>query len=120
MKPNRILILLLVYMAVLSGMSSYFDARRIAEPAWSVMATSIAGSLLIFWWYWADSTAIAYRRSPLLNVSMVAVGFLAAPYYLLRSRQRGQRLLAFAKLLGFVLLMIAATMVGAWAIAAVI
>lgn len=112
MKPNQILVLLLVYLAALSGMASYFDMRGTAEPQWSVMVTSIAGSLLLFWWYWADSTSRSYRRSPLLNVAIIAVGFLAVPYYLLRSRERGQRLLAFAKLIGFVVLMIIAMAIG--------
>lgn len=112
MKPNHILVLLLLYLAAFSGVSSYLDTRRIAEPQWFVMATSIMGSLLIFAWYWADSTSRSYRRSPLLNVAMVAIGFLAVPYYLLRSRERGRRLAAFAKMFGFVLLIVLATLIG--------
>ena len=119
MKPNQILILLLLYIAALAGMASFLDARRIAEPQWSVMVTSIAGSLLVFWWYWADSTSRSYRRSPLLNVAIIAVGFLAVPYYLLRSREKGRRLVAFAKLVGFVLLMAVAMMIGALPLAMV-
>ena len=45
MHPNHILILLLVYLAGLSGMASYLDAQRIVEPQWFVMGTSIAGPL---------------------------------------------------------------------------
>jgi hypothetical protein len=44
---------------------------------------------------------------------------LAVPYYLLRSRERGQRLFAMAKLLGFVVLMVAALVVGALPVAVV-
>jgi cytochrome bd-type quinol oxidase subunit 2 len=112
MKPNQILVLLLVYFAALGGMASYLDMRGIAEPQWSAIVTSIAGSLLLFWWYWADSTSRSYRRSPLLNVAIIALGFVAVPYYVLRSREKGQRLLAFAKLFGFVLLLIAAVAIG--------
>jgi hypothetical protein len=119
MKPNQILVLLLLYIAALSGMTSYLDTRRIAEPQWSMMVTSLAGSLLVFWWYWTDSTSRSYRRSPLLNVAMVAVGFLAVPYYLLRSREKGQRLLAVAKLLGFVVLMVIAMAIGGLPVAVV-
>ena len=119
MKPNEILVLLLLYFAALSGMASYFDTRGIAEPQWSVMVTSMAGSLLVFWWYWADSTSRSYRRSPLLNIAIVALGFLAVPYYLLRSRQKGRRLLAFAKLLGFIFLMVVAMVIGALPVAMV-
>jgi hypothetical protein len=93
-------------------MEAYLDARRLREPQWLVMVTSIASSLLIFWWYWADSNLRSYRRSPGLNIAVVAVGFLAVPYYLLRSRGKGERLAAFARLLGFVVLMVGAVLLG--------
>jgi hypothetical protein len=117
MKPNQILVLLLLYIAALSGLASFLDMRRITEPQWSVVLTSLVGSLLVFWWYWADSTSRSYRRSPLLNVAVVAVGFLAVPYYLARSRQRGRRLFAIAKLFGFGLLMVVAMVIGALSVA---
>ena len=72
------------------------------------MATGVAGSLL-FWWYWADSKLRPYPRSPRLNTAVVAVGLVAVPCYVLRSRKKGERLAACARLLGFVVLM-----VGAW------
>ena len=112
MKPNYILVLLLLYIAALSGMTSYLDARRIAEPQWSVVVTSLIASSLIFWWYLADSTSRSYRRSPLLNVAIVAIAFFAVPYYLLRSREKGRRFQAVAKMVGFVLLMAGASVVG--------
>jgi hypothetical protein len=117
MSSKKILALLLLYIAALSGMAEYLDARRIAEPQWSVMVTTMAGSLLVFWWYWTDSSSRSYSRSPLLNVAIIAVGILAVPYYLLRSREKGQRLVAFAKLFGFALLMVAASIIGAWPVA---
>jgi DKNYY family len=54
-----------------------------AEPQWSVVVTSVVGSLLVFWWYLTDSASRSYRRSPLLNVAVVAVGFLAVPRWLI-------------------------------------
>ena len=89
MKPNYILVLLLLYIAALSGMTSYLDARRIAEPQWSVVVTSLIASSLIFWWYWADSTSRSYRRSPLLNVAIVAIAFFAVPYFCCAVERRG-------------------------------
>lgn len=59
--PNHILVLLLLYIAALSGMASYLDERRIAGPQWSVVVTSIMGSLLVFWWYWAEATTLTGR-----------------------------------------------------------
>ncbi len=119
MKPTHILGLILLGMATLSGVSTYLEAHGIREPNWSVVSTSIAFSLLIFWWYWADSTLRSYRRSPLLNVAVIAVAFVAVPYYLLRSRPRGQRLWAVAGMLGFIGLLIVALFIGALPVALV-
>jgi hypothetical protein len=113
MKPKHILGLIILGAAMLGGMSAYLEAHRIHEPPWSVAGTSIGFSLLIFWWYWADSTLRSYRRSPLLNVAVVALAFLAIPYYLLRSRQQGQRVVAVVKMLGFVVLIVVAESIGA-------
>jgi hypothetical protein len=119
MKPAHILGLILLGMAALSGVSTYLEAQGLREPNWSVVSTSIAFSLLIFWWYWADSTSRSYRRSPLLNVAVIAVAFVAVPYYLVRSRPRGQRLRAVAGLLGFVAMLVVALLIGALAVALV-
>jgi CDP-diglyceride synthetase len=112
-QPNHILLLLLVYIAALSAMASYLEVMGIAEPQWSVILTSLLAASLIFWWYWADSTSRSYRRSPLLNIAVVAVAFVAVPYYLVRSRERGRRLPALGKMLGFFVLMVVALIVGA-------
>lgn len=117
MKTNQILAVVLLYFAVLGGITAYLEVQRIVEPPWSVMLTTLAGSLLVFWWYRTDSTLRSYRRSPLLNVAVVAIGILAVPYYLLRSREKGQRLLAFAKMVGFMVLMVGALLVGALPVA---
>lgn len=110
---NQILAVLLLYFVVLGGISAYQEAHRIAEPPWSAVLLSVVGSILVFWWYWTDSTLRSYRRSPLLNVAVIAVGFLAVPYYLVRTRKKGQRLLAVAKMIGFMVLTIVAVMIGA-------
>ena len=119
MTPNHILGLIFLWMAILGGVSAYFDAQAIREPQWSVMGSSIVFSLLVFWWYWADSNSRSFRRSPLLNVAVVAVGVVAIPYYLLRSRPSGERLKAITKLLGFFMLLVVALFAGALPIALV-
>jgi len=119
MKPNRVLMLLLLYISALSGMTSYLEVRGIEEPPWSVIVTMLLSSSLIVWWYWADSTSRSYRRSPLLNVAVIAVALVAVPYYLLRSREKGQRFKAISKLFGFLALVVGAAMVGALSVALV-
>jgi hypothetical protein len=119
MKPSHILGLILASMAMLGGMSAYLEAHGIQEPNWSVVGTNVVVSLLVFWWYWADSTLRSYRRSPLLNVAVIAVAFAAVPYYLLRSREKGQRLKAVLSMLGFVVLLVVAVFIGAVPVALV-
>ena len=41
---------------------------------------------VIFWWYVQDSNKYQYRRSPLLNIGILAIGFIALPYYFFRTR----------------------------------
>jgi hypothetical protein len=106
-------------MAILGGTSAYLEAHGIREPQWSVIGTSIAFSMLVFWWYWSDSESRSFRRSPLLNVAVVAVGFVAIPYYLLRSRAKGQRVRAIVSMLGFFVLLVVALFVGALPVALV-
>ncbi|MGY0653075.1 hypothetical protein ACW7GZ_14690 [Luteimonas sp. A537] len=50
--------------------------------------------LLVFWWYRLDTTQLGYRRTPWLNVGVIAVAVLALPYYFFRSRGLKRGLLA--------------------------
>ena|SRR5688572_3552389 len=50
-----------------------------------ILFTFIA-ALLIFLWYRFDSDKRSFRRSPWLNVAVVAVAIIALPYYFFRSR----------------------------------
>ena len=112
MNPKHALVALLIYAVALSVLLSTLEANYIREPQWLTVSTSLAFSLLMFWWYWLDSEARGYRRTPLLNVAVVALAIVAIPYYVVRSRERGTRLKAFAKCMGFGLLMVAALVLG--------
>ena len=112
MNPKQILVALLTYAAVLSGLLTYLELKGIAEPDWLGVGATLVPSLLIFWWYWSDSKERAYPRSPLLNVAVVAISFVAIPYYLARSRAKGERIRTFAGLVGFIALMLLALVVG--------
>lgn len=102
MNPNRILIALLAFGAVLSGYLEFLDMKGIPEPEIVQVGSMIAFSVLIFAWYRFDSDIRGYKRSPLLNVSVVAIGILAVPYYLVRSRERGERLKAVIYFIGYI------------------
>ena len=112
MKPKHALTALLVLIASLGSVLAFLEARGIAEPSVLQMGSTLAFSALTFWWFWLDSEAHAYKRSPFLNVGMIAIGLIAVPYYLLRSRPKGARLSALGKLLGFIFLLVGALIVG--------
>ncbi len=109
---RHVLVVLLGAFAALGFFSTYLDAAGIPEPRIMQLASTFMFSLLTFTWFWLDSEARGYKRSPFLNISIVAFGALAIPYYLVRSRPQGQRLKAVGKCLGFALLLVLAFAVG--------
>ena len=87
------MLVLLALTALLAGLSDPVFNAAGDDLAWFKMALSLFCAILVFTWYFLDTGEHAYRRTPLLNVMVVAVGIVAIPYYLLRSRgtQRGLR-----------------------------
>jgi hypothetical protein len=45
-----------------------------------------AFAFFIFWWYRTDSSQLGYKRTPWLNVGVIAAAALALPYYFFRTR----------------------------------
>lgn len=113
MKSKHILIAFLAAFAVLGFVLSYLEARGIQEPMAIQLGSTLVISMLTFAWFWFDSEARSYKRSPFLNIAIVALGAFAVPYYLARSRPKGQRLKAIGSFVGFVLLLLVALVVGA-------
>ena len=70
-------------------------------------------SLIIFTWYYHDSNQRSYQRSALLNIGVVTLAIVAIPYYLIRTRERGQKSKAILHLAGFFVLIILSSVVGA-------
>ena len=63
-----------------------------------------AFALLLFLWYRIDSEHRSYRRSPWLNVCVIAIAIIALPYYFFRSRGfKGGAIASMIMLLMFVL-----------------
>jgi len=101
MKAHWTLLALVVAITALSTVDSYLQAHQIREPGWWHVSATLALSLLIFGWYYFDSESRSYPRSTLLNIAVIGVGIVAIPYYLARSREKGKRLKAIIRLLGF-------------------
>lgn len=105
---KTVVLLLLALAALLAGLLDPLFATASADWRWFSMLLSLVCAVLVFTWYYLDSGERDYPRTPLLNMMVVAVGLVAIPYYLFRSRGMRRGLRAFgmfllALLLWFVL-----------------
>jgi hypothetical protein len=84
-KQKHIALALFLLLAFLSGLARQFFAP--GEVLSRVDVPFLLVSLfLTFIWFRVDSEQLGYRRSPILNVMVLAITFLALPYYFFRSR----------------------------------
>jgi hypothetical protein len=81
---NVVLLILAALSFVYGAVSQYLFPGRVQPP--SDLAFVPLFALLIFIWYRLDTDQRAYRRTPLLNVGVVALAVFALPYYFFRSR----------------------------------
>ena len=84
-KINYWLLLSFVIVGFLNGAISQYLEPNVTFPRTDVVFMLI-GAAIIFIWYYYDSENNKFKRSPLLNIAVVAIGILAVPYYLFRSR----------------------------------
>jgi phosphatidylglycerophosphate synthase len=113
MTRKQILIAILLVMVLDGALDASYAAEGMSQPlAWSAPLT-LCVSFLSFLWYRIDSDERNYTRSRWLNIAMIVLAIVAMPYYLLRSRPKGQRMRALLKCLGFAVLMVVSTAVGA-------
>jgi hypothetical protein len=104
-RPTRPTLFALLFMAVLVGATNGFAAsRHAAQPLLWTHGLDLVSSFLCFVWYCRDGDARSYIRSRWLNIGMIIVTMLTVPYYLWRSRPRGQRLRAILGYAGFAVL----------------
>ncbi|NML60099.1 hypothetical protein HHL21_03160 [Massilia sp. RP-1-19] len=83
------------------------------RPHVDVMALlEVASNFVAFVWYCRDSDAMGYKRSSGLNIAVILLGPFGVAFYLVRSRPKGKRLRAVLRLLGFVCLLVGASVPG--------
>jgi hypothetical protein len=86
MNSRKNLILLLLAIAAFSnGVITQYIEPGIMFPKTDI-PFMLVGVFLSFWWYYLDSEQIEFQRGKLLNIGIIAIGFLAFPYYFFRSR----------------------------------
>ncbi|MGD2112797.1 MAG: hypothetical protein PVI50_05375 [Gammaproteobacteria bacterium] len=94
MSGKTVVLALLALAALLAGLLDPLFGVAGAGAVWFDMVLSLGCAVLVFSWYYLDTEERAYRRTPLLNIMVVAVGVVAIPYYLFRSRGATQGLRA--------------------------
>jgi hypothetical protein len=83
--PKAIVLVLLMVAAFADGAVHQLTAHgKVFGP--SDMVFNVVATLLVFAWYRFDSDERAYKRTPFLNVAIIALLIVALPYYLFRSR----------------------------------
>ena len=81
--------------ALLAGLLEPLSSVADSDFMWFNPVLSLCCAILMFSWYYLDTDERAYRRTPLLNVMVVAAGIIAIPWYLFRSRGARRGLRAF-------------------------
>ena len=83
--PKSVLLSALAVASFVSGaLDQYFYPGDQFPP--TALAFTVVGIFLIFAWYRLDSNQVGYRRSPWLNVGVIALAIVALPFYFFRSR----------------------------------
>jgi hypothetical protein len=109
---RRFLAAILVTMFVSALVTGVADERHLPEPAGWTMLSGILTSFLTFCWFRLDRDARMIRRSVWVNIAILLLAPVALPVYLLASRPPGQKLRALGRLIGFVLLIMLASILG--------
>lgn len=102
MKRKKIQISLLVMFGLLGLVSGVLEARKMAEPAWWTISSSLLISATIVYWYHVDSTEKKFKRPVWLTAIVIGVTPLGILLYTIMSNKSGLRLRALGRLLGYV------------------
>lgn len=109
---SLVLVILAIASFVSGAIDQYFYPGREFPP--TAMAFAIMSVALIFFWFRLDSTQFGYRRSPWLNVSVIALAIIALPYYFFRSRGFKRGAIATAVMLVAYIASLVLTMAGSY------
>ena len=85
MSSKNLLVVALAVMSFVVGVLDqyFFPGQPFPPPA---LIYSAIGIFMVFVWYRLDSDQLGYRRSPLLNISVIFLAIVGLPYYFFRSR----------------------------------
>lgn len=112
MTPKNTLWALLVLMFACGMTDALYAATHVRMPAWWMVLSAFLLSFLPYYWYRLDSEARLYRRPRWMSMAVVTIAPIGIPLYLLRSRPQGGRLVSLARMSGFLLMMLGASVAG--------
>lgn len=112
MTPKNTLWALLALMFACGMSDALYAASHVHMPVWWMSLSAFLLSFLPYYWYRLDSEARLYRRPRWMSTAVVAMAPIGIPLYLLRSRPRGNRLVSLARMSGFLLMMLGASVAG--------
>jgi len=113
MRPRGVLAALLALMFVTTLVEAGAGMRGREEPVLWSLASGLLSSFLSFYWFRLDRELRGWPRSRWMSTAIVTVTPLAVPYYLARSRPKGRKLRGVGRFVGYVLLMMVASVAGA-------
>jgi hypothetical protein len=111
---RRALICLFLTIVVYGAFIGYYGADHRDPPKIIDLAGSLGLLVLTYVWYYVDAAERHYQRTGALGAAIILVSVLAVPYYLCRSRAKGEKGKALLRLAGFCL---AALVIGSGATA---
>ncbi len=100
MKPTSLILLSFLVLVALAGLIDPLLENSLYYEHFNLGITLVLVTF-IFAWYYYDSEARQYKRSPALNVTVVAMAIIGIPYYLFRSRGAKNGGIAFGHMLLF-------------------
>ncbi|MGB7196088.1 MAG: hypothetical protein WBD81_21750 [Collimonas pratensis] len=112
--PNEKIALacLLLLSGLVGAIDAHFKVGGLPVPAWLQFGTAIMFFILIFSWFHNDTNVHAYQRSSWLIGGILFISVVSIPYYLVRSREKGKKVMALVRLGGFLMLMLMSSLIG--------
>ncbi|WP_211462848.1 hypothetical protein [Collimonas silvisoli] len=112
--PNEKIALacLLLLIGLVEAIYTHLQLRGYPIPAWLQFGAAIVFLFLIFFWFHNDTKTHAYKRSTWLVGGILCMSVVTIPYYLVRSRGKGEKVMALIRLCGFFMLMLMSSLIG--------
>ena len=112
LSPRGAAMALLALMFVSALVEAATGAREREEPLLWTFVSGLLSSFLSFYWFRLDRELRGWPRSRWLSTAIVFVTPLAIPWYIARSRPQGRKLRGVLAFVGYVLLMLVASVAG--------